>query len=89
MKITLTARQQEVISLMERGATVKEAARKLGISPSTVKAPKEVVAMKLGLANTRLINILYVLKDDQLKFPGENFDRVVGKTARGNQGATA
>ncbi|MEO0361895.1 MAG: LuxR C-terminal-related transcriptional regulator, partial [Pseudomonadota bacterium] len=47
----LTRREVEVLALVARGMTNKEAARALGVSPKTVGAHVEAVYRKLGVSN--------------------------------------
>jgi FixJ family two-component response regulator len=61
----LTRREQQVLALLTTGASNKEAAQQLGISPRTVEDHRASVMKKLGARNTaELIRI--VLDDGRL-----------------------
>ncbi|RIX49862.1 MAG: DNA-binding response regulator [Rhodocyclales bacterium GT-UBC] len=48
-KVSLTARQTEIIRLVASGKTTKEIARQLGISPKTVEFHRSQLMQKLGV----------------------------------------
>jgi DNA-binding NarL/FixJ family response regulator len=47
----LTPRELEILHTLDRGLSVKEAARELGISPRTVENTRRVLYRKLGVRN--------------------------------------
>ena len=49
---TLTPREQEVMVLLAKGLSIKEAAEKLFISPKTVENHRSNIMRKLGLNST-------------------------------------
>ena len=49
---TISQRQQEVLELLAKGLSQKEAARLLGISPHTVHTHLQVVFSRTGAINT-------------------------------------
>ena len=56
----LTCREREVLSQVARGASNKEAGRRLGISPRTVEVHRARIMDKLGAKNTAdLIRIVF------------------------------
>jgi FixJ family two-component response regulator len=56
----LTSREREVLSQVARGASNKEAGRRLGISPRTVEVHRARIMDKLGAKNTAdLIRIVF------------------------------
>ena len=56
----LTGREQEVVELVAEGMTNKEIARRLGISPATVKVHVERIIGKLGVADRTQAAVLAV-----------------------------
>ncbi|MEE4154844.1 MAG: response regulator transcription factor [Erythrobacter sp.] len=56
----LTKREREVVALVAEGLTNKEIARKLGISPATVKVHVERLIGKLGVADRTQAAVLAV-----------------------------
>ena len=62
----LTAREVEVLSLLARGLTNKQAAARLGIAPKTVGRHAESVYSKIG-ASTRAAAALFAVEHDLLR----------------------
>ena len=62
----LTAREVEVLRLLARGLTNKQAARRLAISPKTVGRHVESIYSKIG-ASTRAAAALFAVEHDLLK----------------------
>ncbi|MEM1052630.1 MAG: response regulator transcription factor [Pseudomonadota bacterium] len=63
----LTSREQEVVALVAEGLTNKEIARRLEISPATVKVHVERLIAKLGVADRTQAAVLATkLKSDQI-----------------------
>lgn len=50
--LTLSAREFEVFEMIGRGMTVKQIARKLGVSPKTVESHRQKIKDKLSLKNS-------------------------------------
>ena len=46
----LAPRQREALALLARGASVRETARAMGVSPETVKTHRRAVYRRLGVA---------------------------------------
>ncbi len=62
---TLTEREREVLDTLRTGASSKQIARELDISPRTVEAHRQNVLRKLGAASARdLIGLLPLLGDN-------------------------
>lgn len=57
----LTRREREMLRLIGEGATTKEAANRLGISPKTAQVHRENLKRKLGLRSTAAI-VKYAIK---------------------------
>ncbi len=57
----LTRREREVLKLIVQGATTKEVAAHLGISPKTAQAHRENLKQKLDLRTTAAM-VLYAIK---------------------------
>ena len=57
----LTRREREVLRLIGDGATTKETAQRLGISPKTAQVHRENLKQKLGLRSTAAI-VRYAIK---------------------------
>jgi DNA-binding NarL/FixJ family response regulator len=57
----LTRREREVLKLIGEGATAKDVARQLGISPKTAQAHRENVKQKLDLRSTAAL-VRYAIK---------------------------
>lgn len=53
---TLSNRELEVFEMIGRGITVKQIARKLGVSPKTVESHRKKIRDKLGLKNSTQLN---------------------------------
>jgi DNA-binding NarL/FixJ family response regulator len=49
--VALTPRERDVLGAIERGVSIKQAARELGISPRTVENTQRVLFRKLGVRN--------------------------------------
>lgn len=49
--ITVTARERDILLAIDRGQSVKQAARSLGISPKTVENTQRLLFRKLGVRN--------------------------------------
>ena len=60
MSIQLTERQKEVVRLLSLGCTVKEAAKILGLSPSTVDNHKSAAMGRLGTDKLALLTRLAI-----------------------------
>jgi len=60
MSVQLTERQKEVVRLLSLGCTVKEAAKVLGLSPSTVDNHKSAAMARLGTDKLALLTRLAV-----------------------------
>ena len=64
----LTEREREVLALVARGYTNREAAERLGLSRKTVEAPRTHTLNKLGL-RTRAELVEYALREGYLSPP--------------------
>jgi len=60
MQVQLTERQQEVVRLLSLGCTVKEAAKVLKLSPSTVDNHKSAAMARLGTDKLALLTRLAI-----------------------------
>ncbi len=60
MRVQLTKRQREVVRLLSLGCTVKEAAKILKLSPSTVDNHKSAAMAKLGTDKLALLTRLAI-----------------------------
>lgn len=60
MGVQLTKRQREVVRLLSLGCTVKEAAKILNLSPSTVDNHKSAAMAKLGTDKLALLTRLAI-----------------------------
>jgi DNA-binding NarL/FixJ family response regulator len=60
MAVHLTERQTEVVRLLSLGCTVKEAARVLKLSPSTVDNHKSAAMARLGTDKVALLTRLAI-----------------------------
>jgi len=60
MSVQLTERQKEVVRLLSLGCTVKEAAKVLGLSPSTVDNHKSAAMARLGTDKLALLTRLAI-----------------------------
>lgn len=60
MSAQLTERQKEVVRLLSLGCTVKEAAKVLGLSPSTVDNHKSAAMARLGTDKLALLTRLAI-----------------------------
>jgi DNA-binding CsgD family transcriptional regulator len=60
MRVELTKRHKEVVRLLSLGCTVKEAAKILGISPSTVDNHKTAAMARLGTDKLALLTRLAI-----------------------------
>jgi DNA-binding NarL/FixJ family response regulator len=49
--VTVTARERDILLAIDRGQSVKQAARSLGISPKTVENTQRLLFRKLGVRN--------------------------------------
>jgi DNA-binding CsgD family transcriptional regulator len=49
--MTLTTRQTEIVSHIQAGRTTKEIARRLTLSPATIKAHLAIIYVKAGVPN--------------------------------------
>ena len=58
-RVTLTARQREVVALIAEGCSNEEVGERLGISPRTAKAHSDVLRQKLGVARRRQIPVAF------------------------------
>jgi DNA-binding NarL/FixJ family response regulator len=65
-EIPITRREREVLRLISEGATSKEIAQKLGISPKTAQAHRENIKDKLNLRSTAGI-VRYAIKHKLIK----------------------
>jgi two-component system nitrate/nitrite response regulator NarL len=57
----LTQRENEVLKLIAEGATTKEVASRLGLSPKTAQVHRDNIKRKLALSTTAAI-VLYAIK---------------------------
>jgi len=62
----LTGREREILRLIAQGASIKEIAQTLGISPKTVQVHRSNLAAKLRLPSTAAI-VRYAIKHKLLK----------------------
>jgi DNA-binding NarL/FixJ family response regulator len=62
----LTRREREVLRLIGEGATAKEVAQRLGISPKTAQAHRENLKQKLDLRSTAAI-VRYAIKHKMIR----------------------
>jgi DNA-binding NarL/FixJ family response regulator len=62
----LTKREREILTLIAQGASAKEIAETLGISPKTVQAHRGNLAAKLGLPSTAAI-VRYAIRHKLIK----------------------
>ena len=60
MSVQLTERQKEVVRLLSLGCTVKEAAKVLRLSPSTVDNHKSAAMARLGTDKLALLTRLAI-----------------------------
>ena len=60
MAVHLTERQQEVVRLLSLGCTVKEAAKVLKLSPSTVDNHKSAAMARMGTDKLALLTRLAI-----------------------------
>ncbi|NQT16497.1 MAG: response regulator transcription factor [Planctomycetes bacterium] len=60
MAVNLTERQKEVVRLLSLGCTVKEAAKVLKLSPSTVDNHKSAAMARLGTDKLALLTRLSI-----------------------------
>jgi len=58
-RVTLTARQREVVALIAAGCSKDEVGLRLGISPRTAKAHSDTLRQKLGVARRRQIPVAF------------------------------
>jgi len=65
-ELPITLREREVLRLISQGATSKEIAQKLGISPKTAQAHRENLRGKLGLRTTAEM-VRYAIKHKLVK----------------------
>ncbi len=65
-ELAITLREREVLRLISQGATSKEIAQKLGISPKTAQAHRENLRGKLGLRTTAEM-VRYAIKHKIVK----------------------